>query len=304
MDCLVFTNTNMQVSGKQQILQTFFKILDWLIFIGLVLSAVLFVKDVIIHFQSGDTSIKVSSKRMEHMAIPTITFCFQPTVKTSVLNKYGFNLFDFVNTDVPNLSQSWPDFYNEVSYKVGIDFYVRMSLTEHISGFHNKKHENLVIESINLTKNQLDLIDFEEVYTLDSGLCYKITPKINTTGGQYNDIELFFYDTLPIEDIPRVELFFSSEDNAYGIITSNWVLGDIYSMRVKSKSLLKIKVKFTPMNYEKLLSKCKKGASIKCISQKYTNVIIHYYCILHTCFITGLWHLLHMDSTITMAKLT
>ena len=79
----------MKVAVKQQILQTCFKLLDWLIFIGLVLSAVIFVKDVIIHFQSGDTSIKVSSKTMEHIEIPTITFCFQPTVKTSVLNKYG-----------------------------------------------------------------------------------------------------------------------------------------------------------------------------------------------------------------------
>ena len=258
----------MRVAVKQQILETFFKILDWLLFIGLVLSAVLFVKDVIIHFQSGDTSIKVSSKTMEHMEIPTITFCFQPTVKTSVLNKYGITLYDFVGNFVPNMSKSWPDFYNEVSYKIGIDFYVRMSLTEHISSFNNKLHSNLVIENINLTKSQLNLINFEEVYTLDSGLCYKITPKIKTTGGEYNKIELIFYYTLPDEDIPRVELFFSSEDNAYGIMTSNWVIGDTYSMKIESKNLLKFNVKLTPMNYIKLNSKCNKEASIQCISQK------------------------------------
>ena len=181
----------------------------------------------------------------------------------------GIILYEFIQTDVPNLSKSWPDFYNEVSYKIGIDFYVRMSLTEHISGFHNKKHENLVIESINLTKNQLDLIYFEEVYTLDSGLCYKITPKINTTGGLYNKITIIFNDTVRNEDIPRVELFFSSEDNAYGIMTSNWVIGDTYSMKIKSTNLLKFNVKLTPMNYIKLNSKCSKEANIKCISQKY-----------------------------------
>ena len=267
MDCIEFTNTNMQVSGKQQILQTFFKILDWLIFIGLVLSAVLFVKDVIIHFQSGDTSIKVSSKRMEHMAIPTITFCFQPTVKTSVLNKYGFNLFDFVNTDVPNLSQSWPDFYNEVSYKIGIDFYVKMVLTGHVAGYNS-----FVIENINLTlANLTNLIKFEEVYSLHSGLCYKITPKIQTIGGGYNKIELIFYDTLPDEDIPEVELFFSSEENAYGIIGTNWVVGDTYTMKVKSKNLLKYKVKLIPKKYKKHPTKCNEneGANMKCLSQRY-----------------------------------
>ena len=257
----------MQVSGKQQILQTFFKILDWLIFIGLVISAVLFVKDVIIHFQSGDISIKVSSKRMEHMAIPTITFCFQPTVKTSVLNKYGIKLYEFVTTVVPNLSKSWPDFYNEVSYKIGIDFYVKMTLTGHISSYRS-----FVIESINLTKSQLDLISFEEVYTLHSGLCYKITPKIQTTGGGYNKIELIFYDTVPDEDIPEVELFFTSEDNAYGIIGTNWVVGDSYTMIVKSKNLLKYKVELIPMKYKKYPSKCNEneGANIKCLSQRYT----------------------------------
>ena len=147
----------MKVAVKQQILQTCFKLLDWLIFIGLVLSAVIFVKDVIIHFQSGDTSIKVSSKTMEHIEIPTITFCFQPTVKTSVLNKYGIKLYEFVSTVVPNLSKSWPDFYNEVSYKIGIDFYVKMTLTGHISSYRS-----FVIESINLTKSQLDLINFPQ----------------------------------------------------------------------------------------------------------------------------------------------
>ena len=68
--------------------EKYFKALEWLIMIGLLVASGFFVKDVWIKFQSRDTSIKVSTKELKNMNDkPTITICFDPSAKKSALNR-------------------------------------------------------------------------------------------------------------------------------------------------------------------------------------------------------------------------
>ena len=59
---------------------------------------------------------------------------------------------------------TWPEFYNMVSYKINIDFYL----------YHNDVHIDV------WNKDRNDGIDIEEIHTLRSGLCYKVTNQRKT----------------------------------------------------------------------------------------------------------------------------
>ena len=144
---------------RQRTFEIFFKALHCLIFLGLLIWAVLFVSDVIGNYQSNDTSIKVSLKKLKLMQNPTITLCFKPFAKLSVLKQYNitaFTLFDFVFSNVTNsnLPMSLLDFFDLICFKNGTDLFIKMVFEE--------KHNNLPDDPQNL-------FNLEEVFAFQSG---------------------------------------------------------------------------------------------------------------------------------------
>ena len=204
------------------VVEKLFKALEWLIMIGLLVGSGFFVKDVWIKFQSGDTSIKVSTKELKNMNDkPTITICFDPQAKPSALRQYGTTMQNFmsIRTEEPNVSVPYPEFYHAIVYRIGIDFNITLKL-------HDKNY-TLLINNEDVPKEISEIIEFEVIYTLWKGLCYRITQKIKVVEDMMNSIVIVFNASMPDEDIPEhVDIFFTSEKNPYGVLSLKWIDGN------------------------------------------------------------------------------
>ena len=208
----------MKISTNLKIL---LKALEWLMILGLLVASGFFVKDVWKKYQLKDTSIKVSNEKLKTMKDrPTMTICFDPNAKPSVLDQYGTNMLEFLSMRAkePNVSIPYTELYHAVAYKVGIDFNITLKL-----------HENnytLLIDNENIPEKISQIIEFEVIYTLWLGLCYRITQKIHVEEDLMNTIVIDFNESMPEEDIPEyVDVFFTSEDNPYGVISLKWIDG-------------------------------------------------------------------------------
>ena len=104
-----------------------FKILEWVLVIGLFFASFWFMTDVWEKFRSKKTSFTVYKEIRKEM--PTTAVCFEPYGKPSVMAKYGISLQDLVfatfSEDVSG--KSWKDFGDEMQYTLGKDFYFTYS---------------------------------------------------------------------------------------------------------------------------------------------------------------------------------
>ena len=94
----------------------------WIFFVSLVMVAIFFVHDVWQNYQEGATSIQVTSKITKLLESPTLTLCFNPGFKASVLQKYNINPNYFAGKmHQVNANLSWPELMNQLSYNIGIE---------------------------------------------------------------------------------------------------------------------------------------------------------------------------------------
>ena len=101
----------------------FIILLEWTVFIGLILISGLYVEDVWRHYASNETSIKVSRRKLEKLDHPTVTLCFKPFAKPSKMKGLNITIGDFsygMDIDVKK-AKSWLDFYHEASYNIGAE---------------------------------------------------------------------------------------------------------------------------------------------------------------------------------------
>ena len=189
-----------------------FKILEWVLVIGLVLASFWFMTDVWEKFRSKKTSFTVYHEIRKEM--PTTAVCFEPYGKPSVMAKYGISLQDLVFATFPEdvSDKSWKDFRDEMQYVLGKDFYFTYYSDDGIS--------SAILDADGLYNlgDEKDVIEVENMQTVWSGLCVRITFKKHIPGsylGMYID---FKNDSLKVSDVPNPVLYVTSEDNAYGII--------------------------------------------------------------------------------------
>ena len=210
-----------------------FKALEWLIILVLLVASGFFVKDVWNKFQSKDTGIKVSTKELKNMNDrPTITICFDPNAKPSSLNQYGTTMMEFMSTSAkePNVSVPYPELYHAVVYRIGIDFNITLKL-------HDKNY-TFLIDNEDVPKEISEIIEFEVIYTLWKGLCYRITQKIKVVEDMMNSIVIVFNASMPDEDIPEhVDIFFTSEKNPYGVLSLKWIDGNELGFVLKPREM-------------------------------------------------------------------
>ena len=211
-------NTMKQISCTEKL----FKALELLIMLGLLVAAVFFVKDVWNKFQAKDTSTKISTQELKNMNDrPTITICFDPNAKQSALDKFDITIEELTSSEFrdPNVSISYPELYHSIAFRIGIDFNITLEL-------HEKRY-TLLIDREDISEEISQIIDFEVIYTLWKGLCYKITQKIKVEEDLMNSLYIDGSINLPDEDIPNhVEVYFTSENNQYGVISLRWIDGD------------------------------------------------------------------------------
>ena len=133
----------------------FIILLEWTVFIGLILISGLYVEDVWRHYASNGTSIKVSRRKLEKLDHPNVTLCFKPFAKPSKMKGLNITIGDFaygMDIDVKK-AKSWLDFYHEASYNIGADFLITLDLEEYSleinrSGTYNFGAFNLESEKV------------------------------------------------------------------------------------------------------------------------------------------------------------
>ena len=174
-----------------------------LMFLSLLLSAGLFVKQIWAAYQSKATSIIFSTENVEYFENPTIMFCFKPVSKLSVLQSLNLSGSNFVFSENPNgsltFNESWLDIYHKASYRHGIDFDFEI-LTKDDQQEINVNDENEV--------------EIEKVFTIWSGLCTKLRLKGKIGYDEYNTIIMRFSESIKTSDIPKVKIYISSEENS------------------------------------------------------------------------------------------
>ena len=199
-------------------LMKIFKFSGWL---GLLIGAGLFVKENWDAYQSKETSIINSKEVVDAFDNPTITYCFNPMAKGTVMAKYQVKEGDFINADIGNdtvtnveFSRSWPEIYHESSYRLGQDFIFKIQFNQ------GEDADKTFIVKDNTTR----LAKIEEVYTLWSGLCTTIEIKSKLFPDIGNRVSLEFNEALPEKDIPEVGIYFSSNENASKTIQNLQIL--------------------------------------------------------------------------------
>ena len=83
-----------------------------------------FMKDQLVAFYKGRTTITRRVESVKSLEFPTITICFDPATKLSVSKKYGFKTInDKFNVDIDNLTMH--DIFDEVTYQMGSDYVIK-----------------------------------------------------------------------------------------------------------------------------------------------------------------------------------
>ena len=207
------------------------KTLKYLILLSLVLLACIFTNDVVRKFVSNKTSMVFSEEeRKEH---PTTVICFNPFVKMSVLDKYNINFYDFYDSEylqnIKHLPKTWDKILNETFYKLDRDFSVWFKV------LYDKR-------KLKLGQNKIrDMggieIDVEALTTMWNGQCYKITVIFKQKKVvDYIRFDIKFDSILNDRDISKVEIYLTSKANAYGILATNWLHGNVLRFPVKNKA--------------------------------------------------------------------
>ena len=191
--------------------------LRYFLVLSLTIASGWFMSDVWMKFQSKDTGIKQYSEiRTE---LPTTVICFDPNIKKSILSNQNITMYEFDNLDnLTKFPNPWLEFYQELHFRLGIDFYISL------------RNEPLLQLGANYIDSSLTLV-VDELFTLWSGFCYKITPfgKPNL----YTMIfELSFNETIFQSDIPNLQLVLTSEENAFGITGLTWIFGNELKIEV------------------------------------------------------------------------
>ena len=179
--------------NKTSWLVGWFKILGWVLYLGLFITAIIFTWEVIEKFSSGTTGIEKYDEEIK--SYPTMTMCFKEKI-----------------------------------WKYGRDF--NMTYATMISV---KEAEDKAI--LRIGENNLGTSDgklyMKEIYTEWEGYCYSITAlrEINS-----NYITIKIWPPQNDTDVHRVlndiAIYFTSEENSYGITKRNWKDGKVYPISI------------------------------------------------------------------------
>ena len=206
------------------------EILSWILLIVLSIGFVYFVKEIWQSYVSGKTNGRVYSYPVESFQHPTITVCFEPQININVLKKYNVKPTDLLNID-KNLNLSVPnpiiDFVDNISYKIGRDFYVSLDIA-----ISSSKRRKYVLEEHDSIDENSD-VRLEKLIGLYYGSCFIIKTskdiKVPGRAQTYSDLSLYFMG-INKTDLPLVKLIFTSEQNAYGSFWLQWMEGEKYEL--------------------------------------------------------------------------
>ena len=161
-------------SLQLQVVKRIILVIEWGIFLALLIGVGLFVQDIWFDYLSKATAIKAYTEEYHGLEVielsskylhtfytinfsqpPTMIMCFNPPIKHSVLQKYGTSS----NTILGRLSRnhsSTPAIYEEGNYNWNEDFVLK------------------IYESVDFHVSKISH-EVEPIYTLLNGKCHKLT---------------------------------------------------------------------------------------------------------------------------------
>ena len=211
----------------------YFKVIEWTLFLGLCGISAIFMWGVLEKFFSGKTSFTQVEEPIKEL--PTITLCL-----------------------------SMPD-SRKIEYQYGKDF----EITYRISA-ENSRY------SIILKEGGKSFIFGEELYlekfiTVHFKNCYKIR-SILSNGYMIKDstiIQINFNTSINEGDLPSsLQSFFTSENNAYGIVTNMWKNGKVTRVHINKGMAKDVILKAKEHRYLQTNNRCSKESFYECLSKK------------------------------------
>ena len=200
-----------------------FKVLEWIIFLGLCCLSFYFMKGVLEQYFSNDTSFKHSEVMLKER--PAIVICF-----TSIIE-----------------NDQKKHFTSE--YILGKDFNITYQ-NETLNIGQEQKAKNL---------KEVEIVKLGKLPNTGSyGTCYVIVSQILVMNpAEWKTIRVDLGNSIPIKIVPKIKFFISSNDNAYGIYTNEWLDGKIYKRDIgKSSNWVQIILNVEKYNYLKSISHC------------------------------------------------
>ena len=180
------------------------KFIQGIIYIGMLVGVAFFAHDVWVDYRAKVTSTKHYSEVAESLSPPIITMCFSPFLKPEILQDLNLTHTQFKQKS--NLT-----LYQKASYQLESDFKMVLKV-----GSLLKAHE----------------YEVEEISTFWMGQCFKIT--IFQTLDMLSQIRIEVMMKKHIKIPPKINWFFTSEQNSYGVVLGRWLDGsDILRLETK-----------------------------------------------------------------------
>ena len=229
------------------IVEKILKVFEWFTFLLMIIVAALFVQNSFQNYNSNATGIKVLSKKVETYISPTITLCFKPYRKSSILQEYDLNHSVYPPKLLLKTSETWPDVFQNISYKIGKDFNLTIVFDVDNTIVRRNYDSMITIDDNVLTEKASKLIEFEELITVAYGKCFSMTVRNKTGKSETTSLQIQFDESMPSEDIPKlIEVFITSKQNSYGVLSNLWKEGKEFKMSIdpekKDYSIINLKL--------------------------------------------------------------
>ena len=124
-----------------------------------------------------------------------------------------------------NITIPVQDFVNDIAFRIGRDFKLDISL-----GGTDSVYKKISINRTNF-KNEFNDIQIETLTGFYHGTCtiLKINDQIKTPAIQYSRLAFNFNGT-NINNLPHIQLIFTSKNNSYGSFWQLWMEGEKYDL--------------------------------------------------------------------------
>ena len=204
--------------------------IEWISFFLLCCLSCYFMIGVLIEYLSESTSFIISSKPIT--ALPTVTVCLSSNGK----------------------------FHKNVEYEYKSDFQIEYH-------FDAKKSIGFLKEGMNFNSFN-ETVKLEKIFTAFFGTCYKITAMPNyISKGRYISMLFHFKDSIPHEKLPYIRVFFTSEENAHGIMMTVWPDGKVKSVFIEKGVYAQSNLKVVQHDYLRLKSTCRDESFYECFAK-------------------------------------
>ena len=120
-------------------------------------------------------------------------------------------------------------FIDEMNFKIGRDFTIDLDISD-----HGAKRNFFKVTLNDTTETGLVQVEEIHLFTYEKCTSLKISPEIKGSIQIYNTIHLNL-NSVDVENLPMLRVFFTSQNNSKGVIWEQWLEGEVYDLIIKPK---------------------------------------------------------------------